>query len=205
MKIYELNLHLSTRLDEKDRDVVWEKIKKVIETEKAEILEEGSFRQIELAYPIKKEVYSFYGHLFFRALPETILVLKELLLHEKAILRYLIFTHKSISRKPVSTRMSRRRERIVEEKKDEIKEGVDETGKADPRSASLGLEKPAIEKEKPVIKKKVIKKIKKGDKKIEKKADPRSASFGLERPKKEPKFKLEDIDKSLEKLLEKEL
>jgi ribosomal protein S6 len=210
MKIYELNLHLSTKLDEKDRDVVWGKIKKVIETEKAEILEEGSSRQIELAYPIKKENYSFYGHLFFRALPETILVLKELLLHEKAILRYLIFTHKSISRKPVSTRMSRRRERIVEEKKDEIKEGVDETGKADPRSASLGLEKPAIEKEKSVIKKKIVKKIKKEtmakkEEKTKKKADPRPASLGLERPKKEPKFKLEDIDKSLEKLLEKEL
>jgi ribosomal protein S6 len=204
MKIYELNLHLSTKLDEKDRGVVWGKIKKVIETEKAEILEEGSFRQIELAYPIKKEIYSFYGHLFFRALPETILVLKELLLHEKAILRYLIFTHKSISRRPVSTRMSRRKNRVTEEKRKEVKEGVDETGKAYPRSASLGLEKPVMEKEKPVIKKKTVKKKKKQTT-VKKEAGPRSASLELERPKKEPKFKLEDIDKSLEKLLEKEL
>lgn len=201
MKIYELNLHLSTKLDEKDRDVVWGKIKKVIETEKAEILEEGSSRQIELAYPIKKENYSFYGHLFFRALPETILVLKELLLHEKAILRYLIFTHKSISRKPVSTRMSRRKDRVTEEKRDVAIETKEE---------QTPEEKPAIEKEKSVIKKKIVKKIKKEtmakkEEKTKKKADPRPASLGLERPKKEPKFKLEDIDKSLEKLLEKEL
>jgi len=204
MKIYELNLHLSTKLDEKDRDAIWGKIKKVIDAEKGEILEHGASRQIELAYPIKKEVYSFYGHLFFKALPETVLALKELLIHEKTILRYLIFTHKSISKKPVSTRMSRRRERIIEEKKDEIKEGVDETKKTGTKPDSLELEKPTIEKKELATKKKIVKKVKK-ETVVKKEVGPKSTSLGLEKPKKEPKFKLEDIDKSLEKLLEKEL
>ncbi|MFA6436657.1 MAG: 30S ribosomal protein S6 [Candidatus Paceibacterota bacterium] len=203
MKIYELNLHLSTKLDEKDRDAIWEKIKKIIDTEKGEILEHSPSRQIELAYPIKKEIYSFYGHLFFKALPETILTLGDLLLHEKTILRYLIFTHKSISKKPVSTRMSRRRERVGEEKKEESRGVASEIVEAETKPVNIKTEKPIAEKKRPVTKKKIVKKVKKET--VVEKEEKTVKAIEKEKPKKEPKFKLEDIDKSLEKLLEKEL
>lgn len=158
MRLYELTLHLSGKLDELEVGNLWNKIKKEIEKNDIKIIREESLEKTALSYPIKKEVYTFFNSLFFEALPETVSKLKKFLDGEKNIIRYLILKHKKEAlktKKSVSQKRTRK-----------------ETKKTPRKKAQKKSTK------KPVIKEKV---------------------------KKEPKIKLEDIDKSLEKLLEKEL
>ena len=196
MKIYELNLHLPTSISENDRTAIWNKIKDLLKKTKSEIAGEVAFKQQELSYPIKKEQYTFFGSLYFKALSETILEIQELLDHEQKILRYMIVTHREVPKKYVP------RKRTNQPK---TSSSTDKTDRP---------KKDAPEKDKPVIKKvkeqetesKTTKKTETKEVKILQKAqDKPEKKVTRKQPRKEPKIKLEDIDKSLETLLEKEL
>jgi ribosomal protein S6 len=163
MKIYELNLQFSGKLEEKEIQEIWQKIKKSIT---GKILKEGEPKKLMLAYPIKREISAFFNSLILETSPENVVELKEILRQEEKILRYLVTIRKTAD--------------IIQKR----------------RIPEKFLKKEIGKKEK---KEKKSKKINKIDNQIKKEKEKRPEL------KKKPKIKLEDIDKSLEKLLEKEL
>jgi len=173
MKTYELNIHFSGKLEEKEAVEAFEKIKKNIG---GKILKEEEMKKINLAYPIKKELHSFLASLTFEALPENVLKFRETLRHEETLLRYLLSIKNIVSDKS-KERKIRRATRGRPRKE------------ARPRPGKKVADKE--EKETPKITKEPEKKEMEKIKKIP--------------SRKESKIKLEDIDKSLEQLLEKEL
>jgi len=188
MQIYELDLLISSRLDEKEAAEHLEKIRRDIEKTSAKILSSGALSKTALAYPIKKEMYAYFNGLVLEILPEEFAKLKEVLKHEEKILRYFIVKHKTIVQKT---------KRDVSEKKEVKKEETKINEAQEVTIMSEAIEKetaPKTIEKKPTVKKVAVKK------EIKKKEAPKK-----EKPKKEPKIKLEDIDKSLEKILEKEL
>ena len=198
MKIYELNLHLPTSIDESDKNAIWNKTKDLLKKSNSEIAEEVAFKQLELAYPIKKESHTFFASLYFKALPEGVLELKEYLDHEQKVLRYMIVIHREVPKKYVPRKRPDRKQKSTL-KKDEIAEQKDKSD-SEKKIASV---KGSKEESKSEVKE--IKAEQKTDiKKVEtvKKTDEIKVR---KKQKKEPKIKLEDIDKSLEKLLENEL
>ncbi len=158
MKIYELNLQFSGKLEEKKLQEIWQKIKKDIV---GKIIKEGESRKIMLAYPIKKEISAFLNSLIFETSPENVVELREALEQEEKILRYLITTRKTAD--IIQKRVPRKYLKRETEKEEKIKKISGVSGQ---------IKKEKIKK--PELKKKL-------------------------------KIKLEDIDKSLKKLLEKEL
>jgi len=161
MKIYELNLQFSGKLEEKKLQEIWQKIKKGIT---GKIIKEGESKKFMLAYPIKKEISAFLNSLIFETSSENVVELKETLEQEEKILRYLVTIRKTadiIQKRRIPKKYLKKE---TGEKKEEKIKKIDDTG------SQIKKEKT----KKPELKKK-------------------------------PKIKLEDIDKSLEKLLEKEL
>jgi len=158
MKIYELNLQFSGKLEEKEIQEIWQKIKKAIT---GKIIKEKESKKLMLAYPIKKEISVFLNSLIFETSPENVVKLRKTLKEETKILRYLVTIRQTAD--IIQKRIPRKYLKKETEKEEKIK-------KISGISTQVKKEKT----KKPELKKK-------------------------------PKIKLEDIDKSLEKLLEKEL
>lgn len=91
-KVYEISFVLSGRLIDAELKELLEKIKQGLEGLGAKILKQSEFNKINLAYPIKKEVQTYFGYFWFELEPEKISEIKNIFLFEKNILRYLIVT-----------------------------------------------------------------------------------------------------------------
>lgn len=161
MKLYEINLHLSGKLDDKEVTGFWEELKKKIAKTKIKILKETPLKKISLAYPLERQNYVFNGCLFVEAQPEEIKNCEKSLTIDNNILRFLILKRNSVPFKFLDNP-------IVKEKvkTKSVKQSAKQSTKTTKKTAHKTL-------------------LKKGPKKA--------------------KIKLEDIDKSLEKLLEKEI
>ncbi len=170
MKIYELNLQFSGKLEEKEVQEIWQKIKKSIT---GKTLKEGEPKKLMLAYPIKKEISAFFNSLIFETSSENMVELREMLRQEEKILRYLVTIRKTAD--------------IIQKRRIPEKFLKKKIGKKD----RLKVDQPRTEKKEKKINTIDSQAKKEKEKKLE--------------LKKKPKIKLEDIDKSLEKLLEKEL
>lgn len=82
-KKYEISFLASS---EEARNSVVEVLKKF----KAEIFDEGEFKRIRLAYPVKKQTSAFFGYIQFSAVPSIISGLKDSLKLNSQILRFMI-------------------------------------------------------------------------------------------------------------------
>lgn|SRR3989344_1152274 len=67
-------------------------VDKILTTAKAEVFERGSVKDIRLSYPIKKQELAYFGFYCFRALPEVLQKIREELILENGVLRFLIIT-----------------------------------------------------------------------------------------------------------------
>ena len=67
-----------------------EEIIKLLESYKAEIVNNGNMSMIKLAYPIKKEKSAFFGYLHFNNYPNIIKKIEDSLKLNQQILRFII-------------------------------------------------------------------------------------------------------------------
>ena len=90
-------------------------IRKIIESRKGEITEEGAVIGIKLAYPIKKETFAYFGYVRFLAEPSAIKEMDEEAKHNPALLRHLIVIYpaKKISKVKRERRGMAAREAVV--------------------------------------------------------------------------------------------
>lgn len=75
-------------VDETDQ----EKVSNLLKRAGAELLFQGPFQKISLAYPIKKQKEAFFGYLHFSAEPEKIAEVEKELQNEQSLLRFLVVT-----------------------------------------------------------------------------------------------------------------
>jgi ribosomal protein S6 len=159
MNFYELSFHLSGKLEKQEADKLWQKIQKDLATKKATVVKAEEPRSLELAYPIEKQLTSYFARIFFEASPQDLINIREDLKHLQKILRFTIIKNK-LSSQEFKEKETYRKTMFQKKKKD----------------------------------------IKKTSK-VKKESDNKITS-----PKKDKtKIKLDDIDKSLEKILEKEI
>ncbi|MBI5306252.1 30S ribosomal protein S6 [Candidatus Wolfebacteria bacterium] len=82
-KKYEIGFLASS---EEARNSIIEALKKY----KAEIFNEGDFKKIKLAYPVKKQISAFFGYIQFSANPSIIAGLKDSLKLNSQVLRFIV-------------------------------------------------------------------------------------------------------------------
>lgn len=88
-KLYELSCLLKNEAEEILREV-FEKARKYIEEKNGRTFEEPHLAKRRFSYPIKKESEGYFAYFKFFLKPEEMLGLREILGHEKNILRYLL-------------------------------------------------------------------------------------------------------------------
>ena len=159
MKLYEINIHLSAHLEEKEIEKLWQELKKEISKNALKVLRELPLKKLKLAYPIKKQNYALNGSFLVETEMFDEEKLKKTLLQNENILRFLILRQKTVPLKFL------------------------EKSTSSPKVSNAP--------KKPVQAKKDI--------------ETKTVAKTKEKKVKKSKIKLEDIDKSLEKLLEKEL
>jgi small subunit ribosomal protein S6 len=91
MNNYETVFILTPVLSDAQMKEAVEKIKGVLLTEKAEIVNEESWGLRKLAYPIEKKTTGFYQLIEFKANPETIAVLETQFRRDERVIRFLTF------------------------------------------------------------------------------------------------------------------
>ncbi|PIU98642.1 hypothetical protein COS61_00280 [Candidatus Wolfebacteria bacterium CG03_land_8_20_14_0_80_40_12] len=96
LKKYEIGFLIKVEEDKKE-------LLKILNNYQALIAEEGRVSKINLAYPIKKENFAYFGYLYFSCDPEKIKELRNELKGLSKILRFIIIS------------------RLVSAKKDEVK------------------------------------------------------------------------------------
>jgi small subunit ribosomal protein S6 len=87
---YELVTVAREDLSEEARGQLIDQIKKIIESEKGEILSVSDWGRRELAYEIKKNTHGFYTLITFRAGPKTANLLNSKIKIMEELLRHLI-------------------------------------------------------------------------------------------------------------------
>lgn len=101
-----------------------ETVKTVIAGAQGEILSEGRYAEMKLAYPIEKQTSAFFGSFVFSATPEKAVELEKLLRFTEGVLRFIIVT--PAPRKPTRSFQPRTAESLApvaelkEEKSEEI-------------------------------------------------------------------------------------
>ena len=80
-----------------------EEIKKLLESYKAEILNEGRPRKIRLAYPVKKETGANFGYIQFALTPDLIKDIDQKLKLSQNVLRFLIVNLTAENKQVVET------------------------------------------------------------------------------------------------------
>lgn len=81
-----------------------------------EIVSEGRYAEIKLAYPVKKQTSAFFGSLVFSAAPEKAVEVEKTLKFSEGILRVLIITPPP--RKPIRNYQPKPVESVVSEAKE---------------------------------------------------------------------------------------
>ena len=71
---------------------------KILKDRGFSIIDDGEISRIKLAYPIKKENFSFFGYLYFSGDPESVKELNKELKTSQKILRHLIISRPVIMR-----------------------------------------------------------------------------------------------------------
>jgi len=87
---YEMVVVTSAESSESDRKNLTTQIKKIIETEKSEIVDVNDWGKRDLAYPIKKNTQGFYSVVTFKGNAKTPQTLSSKFRLMDEILRYLI-------------------------------------------------------------------------------------------------------------------
>lgn len=126
-KQYEISFLVKT---EPDKDAVFQALAQV------NIISEGRFLEIKLAYPIAKQTVAYFGSVIFEAGPEDINEIDSKMKFTESVLRFLIVTpppKKSVSRfagqKPMLKEINAAAENVPEnpvKKTDDAREEVDE-------------------------------------------------------------------------------
>jgi small subunit ribosomal protein S6 len=91
MNNYETVFILTPVLSDAQMKEAVEKIKGVLSTENAEIVNEENWGLRKLAYPIEKKTTGFYHLIEFKANPETIAVLEIQFRRDERVIRFLTF------------------------------------------------------------------------------------------------------------------
>ncbi|MBI4993436.1 30S ribosomal protein S6 [Candidatus Wolfebacteria bacterium] len=65
-------------------------IVELLKVNSAEIINDGGFSKIKLAYPVKKHTSAFFGYIQFSSLPSAVVNLKDSLKLNSQILRFMI-------------------------------------------------------------------------------------------------------------------
>lgn len=94
-----------------------ETVKTVIAGAQGEILSEGRYAEMKLAYPIEKQTSAFFGSFVFSAIPEKAVEIEKALRFTDGILRFLVITPPA--RKSTRTFQPRTTEAAVVEQKEE--------------------------------------------------------------------------------------
>lgn len=94
-----------------------EAVKAAIAGAQGEILSEGRYAEMKLAYPIKKQTSAFFGSFVFSAMPEKAVEMEKALRFADGILRFLTITPPP--RKPTRTFQPRTTEAAVTEQREE--------------------------------------------------------------------------------------
>lgn len=93
LKDYEISFLLGQEKDVED-------VLKLLKSEEAEIIFEGTLKKISLAYKIKKQSEAYFGYLHFRMPKDKVKLLEKDLLTASTILRSLIITPPFVRPKP---------------------------------------------------------------------------------------------------------
>ena len=91
MNNYETVFILTPVLSDAQMKEAVEKIKGILKTENAEIVNEESWGLRKLAYPIEKKTTGFYQLIEFKARPETVAVLETQYRRDERVIRFLTF------------------------------------------------------------------------------------------------------------------
>ena len=91
MNNYETVFILTPVLSDAQMKEAVEKIKCILKTENAEIVNEESWGLRKLAYPIEKKTTGFYQLIEFKARPETVAVLETQYRRDERVIRFLTF------------------------------------------------------------------------------------------------------------------
>ena len=88
---------------------VRDEIIKLLESYKAEIVDNGNMSMIKLAYPIKKEKSAFFGYFHFNTYPNIIKKIEDNLKLNQQILRFIMIASPVSGRPFIESRMPRAR------------------------------------------------------------------------------------------------
>ncbi|MDR2469018.1 MAG: 30S ribosomal protein S6 [Tannerella sp.] len=91
MNNYETVFILTPVLSDAQMKEAVEKIKGILKTEHAEIVNEENWGLRKLAYPIEKKTTGFYQLIEFKAKPETVAVLETQYRRDERVIRFLTF------------------------------------------------------------------------------------------------------------------
>ncbi len=130
---YEVSFLLDPRLNEVELGQEVAKIENIIKNCQGQIIEENWPQRMELAYPIKKNAFAYFGWLLFEARPECVKMFPEKVKYELKILRYLtlkrdkkLWEESKNKPKPVRPEMSKKQEIKEQPKKQEEETEIDE-------------------------------------------------------------------------------
>jgi len=193
MKYYEMLCVLPGTLSEEEVAASVEKVKESIEKHGGKDLKAYDLGKSRLAYPVKHIRYGYFRIFYFQAEPEKVKELDGKLRIVKELLRVIIRMAKPGAEKeekqtnltPQSHVVVDRSEREEEKPRRELPVVEKQASKAEPEKSEKANEEPTEEK---VVKEKSSKKVKDEEDKEE-----------------EPSISIEDIDKKLDEILQKDL